>query len=59
MTTAYITTKNGILTAECNGIDLDLEDCGLSRSFGFGESVEIEYEPTDRWELMDQLAALA
>lgn len=59
MASAYITTKNGILTAECNGISLDLEDCGLSRSFGFGESVEIEHEPADSWELMDLLIEAA
>lgn len=52
---AYITTSNGNLVAEYSDLELDLQDAGLADKFGFGETVELEYEPNDIWELQAQL----
>ena len=52
----FISTNGcGGLVAEYGDIKLDLEDCGLAKSFCYGDSVEIAYEPSDCWELMSLL----
>lgn len=53
---AYITSISGELVAEAeNGIKVWLSDAGID-GFGFGETVELDYEPNDMWELVDQLS---
>ena len=50
---AFISSNGrGGLVAEYGNVKLDLEDCGLAKSFCYGDSVEIAYEPADCWELM-------
>lgn len=51
---AEITTKHGQLVAEYGGFEVYLAEFGIE-GFGFGDTVELPYEPYDMYELVDML----
>lgn len=54
--TAYITSRRGLLFAECGELETCLNDWGLESRYGFGESVALPEAPRDEFELVDLLA---
>lgn len=56
---AHITEISGQLVAEYKDMKLWLSDVGLTYDFCFGESVDLDYDPCDIWELADQLQLAA
>lgn len=56
-TKAHITSRGGLLFAQCSGVETCLSDWGLERKYGFGEEVELDGEPCDGCELADMLDA--
>ena len=52
---AYITSKSGLLFAECGELETCLNDWGLEGRYGFGESVALPEVPQDEFELVDML----
>lgn len=57
---AFITSINGTLFAEYsneNGetILADLLDAGIQNNYEFGEAYDLDYEPSDMYELIDAL----
>ena len=55
---AFITSISGELVAEYKDMKLYLSDAGI-HGFGYGESVDLDHEPSDIWELADMLAMAA
>ena len=58
MTSIYITSEGGYLVAEVNGEKMhELHDAIHDLGLGFGDSVEVDYEPdghNDVWGLIDE-----
>lgn len=60
MAEVFISTDgHGNMVAEYGSMVLYLEDAWLSRAFGYGETVEIEREPYDAYDMADLLAEVA
>ena len=59
MTSIYVTSTNGVLVAEVNGVRRDeLTDCIYDMGWGFGECHEIDFdmdEQNDVWALVDAI----
>ena len=59
MTSIYITSTNGVLVAEVNGVKRhELTDCIYDMGWGFGECHEIDFdmdEQNDVWALIDAI----
>ena len=59
MTSIHITSANGTLVAEVNGVRChELTDCIYDMGWGFGESHEIDFdmdEQNDVWALIDAI----
>lgn len=56
MSRAYITSRDGLLFAECGRFETCLEDWGLESRYGFGDTVQLPAQPQDEFELVDLLA---
>lgn len=53
------TDGHGNMTAECGGMVVYLEDAGLSGCFYYGDTIYIEREPDDVYDMADMLAMAA